>query len=210
MGHVIKASGRVIPGAVFDAHAEARAARDAARAALAAAEADAATIRADAHRRGLAQGLAEGHDRAVAEAVALLAEARAHAARTLTAAVPVAAALAAKMAERIVGRAVALAPQTMAEIVTTALAASRPRDAGVTIRVHPEDLAAVSVRREALATGAPAATELALVADESVGRHGCVIETALGRIDARLETQLAALEQAILRGQEDEVPPEDA
>jgi hypothetical protein len=35
------------------------------------------------------------------------------------------------------------------------------------------------------------------VADEAVGRAGCVIETAVGRVDARLETQLAALERAL-------------
>ena len=111
------------------------------------------------------------------------------------------------MAERIVGRAVALAPQTMAEIVATALAASRPRDAAVTIRLHPDDLAPVTARRDALAARTPAATELALVADERVGRHGCVIETALGRVDARLETQLAVLEQAILQGAGNDVEP---
>jgi flagellar biosynthesis/type III secretory pathway protein FliH len=35
------------------------------------------------------------------------------------------------------------------------------------------------------------------MADEAVGRYGCVIETPHGRVDARLETQLAALERAL-------------
>jgi len=58
---------------------------------------------------------------------------------------------------------------------------------------------AVEARRAALEAGAPAAT-LELVADEAVGRHGCVIETPQGRVDARLETQLAALERALTAG----------
>jgi len=53
-------------------------------------------------------------------------------------------------------------------------------------------------RRDALAGRAPGAAALEIVGDESVGRHGCVIETAVGRVDARLETQLAALERALM------------
>jgi len=37
------------------------------------------------------------------------------------------------------------------------------------------------------------------VADPAIGRHGCVVETVVGRLDARLDTQLDALEKA-LRG----------
>jgi flagellar biosynthesis/type III secretory pathway protein FliH len=100
------------------------------------------------------------------------------------------------MAEKIVGRAVALSPETMADIAGEALAACRPGAGTVRVRVHPDDLPAVEARREALATRAPAAA-LELVADETVGRSGCVIETPQGRVDARLETQLAALERAL-------------
>ncbi len=196
MGRVVKTTGHVVAGEVLDARDEAQAALAAARATLAEAQGEAEAIRAEARRAGLDAGRAE----AAALAAALLAGARAEAARAMTEAPPVAAALAAKMAERIVGHAVALAPQTMAEIVAAALARSQPRDAAVTVRLHPDDLPAVSARKDALAAQAPAAAAIALVADETVGHHGCVIETAHGRVDARLETQLAALEQAILRG----------
>jgi flagellar biosynthesis/type III secretory pathway protein FliH len=198
MGRLIEGPGQVIPGPIFDAHVEARAIRATARDLLAAAEAAAAELRADARRDGFALGLIEGRVQAAAQAGALLADARARAARALTAAAPAAAVLAVKMAERIVGRAVSLAPETMAEIAATAITASRPREAALTLRLHPDDLPAVSARRDLLAARAPAATEIALVADASVGRHGCVVETALGHVDARLEVQLAALERAIL------------
>ena len=79
-----------------------------------------------------------------------------------------------KQAERIVGRAVALAPELMAEIVGEALAACRPGAATVRLRIHPDDLGAVEARRAALAARAPAAA-LDFVADETVGRYGCVL-----------------------------------
>jgi flagellar biosynthesis/type III secretory pathway protein FliH len=181
---------------VLDARAEAQAALAEARATLVSAKAEAAGIRDDARR----EGHAEGRAGAAAEAAALLASARLAANRAAAESAMLASVLATKMAERIVGRAVALAPETMAEIAATALAASRPREAAVTLRLHPEDLAAVADRRDTLAARAPAAAEIALVADEAVGRYGCVVETAHGRVDARLDTQLAALEQALLRG----------
>jgi flagellar assembly protein FliH/type III secretion protein L len=130
---------------------------------------------------------------------ALLAGAGAEEARARQAATAPAIALALKMAEQIVGRAVTLAPDLMTEIVGAALDACRPRGGWVRVRVHTDDAAAVTARRDRLAARAPAGAALEIVADESVGRHGCVIETAVGRVDARLETQLAALERALLQ-----------
>jgi flagellar biosynthesis/type III secretory pathway protein FliH len=128
---------------------------------------------------------------------ALVAAARAHAAALSAAATPTAIALSTKMAEQIVGHAVAVAPGVMAEIVGVALDACRPRGDWVRVRVHPDDAAAVAARRDALVSRAPRAAVLEIVEDETVGRHGCVIETPVGRVDARLETQLAALERAL-------------
>jgi len=131
-----------------------------------------------------------------AEAAVLLVAARAEAERLLAAARPAAAVLAAKMAERIVGRAVNLDPAVMAEIAGEALAACRPRGGAVRLRAHPDDLAALAARREALLARLPAGT-LELVADESVGRAGCIVDSPVGRIDARLDAQIAALERAL-------------
>jgi flagellar biosynthesis/type III secretory pathway protein FliH len=88
----------------------------------------------------------------------------------------------------------------MADIAGAALAACRPRGESVRLRVHPDDAPALADRVQALAERLPAPGALALVTDESVGRYGCVVETALGRVDARLETQLAALERALRGG----------
>jgi flagellar biosynthesis/type III secretory pathway protein FliH len=147
---------------------------------------------ADARR----EGFAAGHADAVARAAGLLADAEAEADRALEGAGDAALALASKMAERIVGRAVVLDPGVMAEIVAEALSACRPGEAAVRIRVHPDDLTAVEGRREWLASRA-AGVRIVLAADPTVGRFGCVIDTARGRIDGRLEAQIAALEGAV-------------
>jgi len=193
VGRVVK--GHVVPKLTLDARAEAAALVARARAEAETLRAEAVAAREAARREGFETGRADG----LAEAAVALAAARAEAARIIDAAEPVALAVAAKMAEKIVGRAVALAPETMAEIAGEALAACRPGAGSVRVRVHPDDLPAVEARRAALAGRAPAAA-LELVADDAVGRHGCVIETPQGRVDARLETQLAALERALTGG----------
>jgi flagellar assembly protein FliH/type III secretion protein L len=193
MGRIFSGVGRAVPAAALDARADADALVAAARADADAIRARAAAERDEAQRRGREEGRAE----AAAEMTALLIDARAHAARLRQAATPTAIALATKMAEQIVARAVSLAPEVMADIVGVALDTCRPRGDWVRVRVHPDDAAAVLARRDALAARAPQAAALEIVGDESVGRHGCVVETAVGCIDARLETQLAALERAL-------------
>ncbi|HXU80461.1 MAG TPA: FliH/SctL family protein [Polyangia bacterium] len=151
----------------------------------------------DAERRGYQAGLAAGREAALAEATALLASARAEAEEARQQARDAAVVLARRMAAKIVGHAVEVAPEVMGEIAAQALAASRAKAGAVVLRVHPEDLAAVEASRARWGHGA---LVVQVVADGGVGRHGCVVETPAGRVDARLASQLAALEQALLRG----------
>lgn len=174
MGRVLKALGQRDP--VHAPPAETQATRD-----------EAAALFEAARRDGFAEG--------VAEAAALVSEARAQAQRALDAVTPAAIALARKMAEKIVGRAVELDPAALADIAAEALGSCRADDGAVRVRVHPDDLPAIEARRDRLAARVPA-TAVELISDPSVGRAGCVIDTPRGRIDARLDTQLAALERA--------------
>ena len=136
---------------------------------------------------------------AFAEVTALLVSARVAADAELVAAKDAALVLARKMAEKIVGRAVELDPSVLGEIVGQALEASRVRGGSVVLRVHPDDLSAVEQARPQWSQRLVMAANVRVVADASVGRHGCVVETPVGRLDARLQTQLDALERA-LRG----------
>jgi type III secretion protein L len=189
MGRVVKARGHVVPGAVLDARAEAEAllsdARDRAGATL-----------EEARRRGLELGRAEG----AAEVALLLAAGRAEAEAMLARVEPAALTIAARMAEKIVGRAVELDPSIMAAIAAEAVAACRTREGVVHLRVHPDDLAAVAPWRAPLAERLGGDATLELVADEGVERYGCVVDTPVGRVDARLSAQLAALRRALEPG----------
>jgi flagellar assembly protein FliH len=98
-----------------------------------------------------------------------------------------------------VGRAVELSPELMGAIVAEALHACRARKGPVVLRAHPEDLAAVERERPRWVARVAAGVDVRVVADLAVGRHGCVVETAVGRLDARLAAQLDAMEKA-LRG----------
>ena len=136
---------------------------------------------------------------ALAEVTRLLVSARVEAEAERAAAKDAAIVLARKMAEKIIGRAVVLDPAVMGEIAGQALAASRVRGGAVVLRVHPDDIAAVERTRPEWLARVAAGANVRVVADASVGRHGCVVETPVGRLDARLETQLDALER-VLRG----------
>jgi type III secretion protein L len=181
---------------VLDARSEAAAIRAAAQrdadALIDKARAEARALLAEAKRAGEAAGRAE----AEAAFTSLLVEARAEADRVRTTALPAARTLALRMAEKIIGRTVELDPSTLAAIAAEALTAARARAGVVVLRVHPADQAALQTERPTLAARLGAANELRLVADPTVARFGCVVETAAGRLDARLETQLAALERA--------------
>jgi flagellar biosynthesis/type III secretory pathway protein FliH len=143
--------------------------------------------------------VAASRETAFAEVTELLVSARAAAEAERAAAKDVALVLARKMAEKIVGRAVELEPSVMGEIAAQALAASRAQGGRVVLRLHPDDRAALERMRPNWPTKIAAAANVQVVADASVGRHGCVVETPVGRLDARLQTQLDALERA-LRG----------
>ena len=196
MGRIVRGSGHVVPAEVLDAKQQAAALLDAARAQAERIRADAEAAREEARR----QGHADGQDAAAAEALAVLVAARADAAAAMEAAKPAALALASKMAAKIVGRAVDLAPAVLADIAGEALRASRARPGRVVLRVNPADHATLLGAKPELHARLTAGAELELVPDAAVSRHGCIVETAAGRLDARLETQIAVLEKA-LRGQ---------
>jgi flagellar biosynthesis/type III secretory pathway protein FliH len=163
---------------------------------------DGEALRAEARR----QGYADGREAAAAELTGTLAAAALEASRERLQAEPaamrLAGRLAARMAERIVGRAVELAPDTFTEIAVQALAATRARAGLIKLRVNPDDRAALErdEARRALLARFDGVVELEIVGDAAIDRGGCVVETATVRLDARLETQIAALERAVAGG----------
>jgi flagellar assembly protein FliH len=97
--------------------------------------------------------------------------------------------LAMALARQIVRRELKTDPTQIIGIVRDAIAALPVTAREVRVHVHPEDAAVV---REHLA---PTESERAwtLVEDPVMARGGCQITTTTSRIDARLETRLAAI-----------------
>jgi flagellar biosynthesis/type III secretory pathway protein FliH len=95
-------------------------------------------------------------------------------------------------------------PQAVFQLVRQAV-----RRAGesrrIAVRLSPEDAAAVGTDTGRVAIDAPATAQVELVADPTLGRGDCVVETDFGRVDGRLETRLAELRRAF-----DEAPAEES
>jgi type III secretion protein L len=186
MGRLLKGKGYVVPREVMSA-------REQAQAVLAAAHSAATEDR----RLGYEQGLAEGREAARAEMTEILVKAQEDAEQLRAASKEAAIPIARRMAERIVGRALELHPSLIADIAAQALAASRARSGAVVLRVNPVDLVALEQERPRLAARLGASLDLQLVPDEAIARCGCLVETNVGRLDARLDRQLDAIEKAL-------------
>ena len=172
-----------MPGEVVDA-------REEARRIVAAAHEEAGEVRAAAAREGAEAGRAE-----VTELLARARQAALEAGEQSRNDLRV---LAVRIAEKILGRELTLSPEAVIDVVATALGEARSRR-HLRVRVHPGD-------RPSLLEGRPRLEEvliegaiLTLVDDDTIPRGGCIIETEVGTIDARLGSQLAAIERALVK-----------
>jgi len=109
--------------------------------------------------------------------------------------------LAVRLAERIVGGEIEKDDKTIIEIISTALQNARQQEK-LTVRVNPKDLPAIEKEAENFPAGRIRFIDF--VADPRVPSAGCLIESEVGTIDARLETQLRVLERALLSQSEGE------
>lgn len=183
-------AGRRIEADVYDAG-------ERARTLLARAEADAAALRraAEADRERVLREAAEaGRVDGLARAAATIAAAARARDRRLAALEREVVAIAVDVARKILGRELALDPDAVVGVAREALAAARGRRE-LTLRVNPADAAAVRGHEALLADGASG--PIAVREDDGVPRGGVIVETEAGLVDARLETQLAALLRAL-------------
>lgn len=146
-----------------------------------------------------AQAAAEGREKGLGAVTELLVGARAAASRARAEAAPELRVLAVRIAEKILGRALSLSPDVVVDVTAQALAAAGSARQ-VLVRCHPDDLAALERGKPRLLERVTRSQALALRGDAQVPRGGCIVETELGSIDARLSTQLEAIERA-LRGE---------
>ncbi len=102
--------------------------------------------------------------------------------------------LALEVARKVVHREVATDPDIVLTLARVALERLHPR-AVAKVRLHPEDLEYVTARRHQLSN----TSALEFVADASVGRGGCMIQSEHGDIDARIEEQFASIERGFFQ-----------
>ena len=104
--------------------------------------------------------------------------------------------LAVRIAEKLIGEELRVAPEAITGIVNEALRSVR-RAKRFAIQVHPADEPSLEEGLSALRTPAGASREIEIILNPSLSRGDCIIETEIGVIDARLDTQLKNIERAL-------------
>ncbi len=108
--------------------------------------------------------------------------------------------LSVKLAEKIIGREIKSNKQTIADTVATAMRNVRQQERLI-IRVNPADFPNVEEFKATLIHSGRFEF-LDFEPDPKISSGGCVIESEVGTVDARLETQLKILERTLLRQSE--------
>jgi flagellar assembly protein FliH len=148
----------------------------------------------EGHAAGFAQGLAEARAQG-REQLARLESICVQAARPLDALDAAVeeelAQLAMLVARRVIAHELAMQPERIAQVVRQAAAALPSATRELRVRLHPDDLALL---RELDA----AEPHWQLLADPALARGDCLLENDRSRLDARVETRLAAMIDAVL------------
>jgi flagellar assembly protein FliH len=110
-----------------------------------------------------------------------------------------------RLAHQVVRSELVQRPECVAQVAQEAVGAVMLSARHLRLRMHPQDLALI----EAGAGEALRARDVMLQADAAIRPGGCVVESDLGRVDARIESRWAqaAAVFASPRGWDDEDPP---
>lgn len=96
------------------------------------------------------------------------------------------------LANRILKHEAAVNPNTVLEQVRKALDKFQGVS-GVTVKIHPDDQQALEGSESLLSSKEHGILGLQVVADSTIQRGGCLVETNTGRVDAQLSSQLSEL-----------------
>ncbi|WP_298272632.1 FliH/SctL family protein [Geobacter sp.] len=119
--------------------------------------------------------------------------------------------LAVMIARKIVQQEIAQDPGVLASIIAAAVGGCAERDR-VVVRLNPGDHAVVSANRQGFLAGLGEDAPITLASDDGVGPGGCLVETATGTVDARIEAQIDEIYRILLeeRSAPVETPPAPA
>lgn len=171
---------------------------------LSAAEADAEHVRAEAqdllsdveatHAAAKERGFAEGREAGLAAVTEQLATLERRKEEFFAQAEPEIVKLVLQCTEKVFGRVVDAHRQVVVDVVRQAIAASIGDR--IVVSVAPSDYAVITQAEDELRGLLDRTKRIHFKEDESVSPGGCVLETEIGTIDARLETQLKAIKKA--------------
>ena len=105
--------------------------------------------------------------------------------------------LALTIARKILGRELEFSPEAVVDIVKQALSEKARQRREIFLRINPQDMQAIREHKADLLEVLSRAKEIGIREDPDVQRHGVIIETDAGIIDAQLETQLAVFERVL-------------
>lgn len=100
-----------------------------------------------------------------------------------------------RIAEKIIKYQIDIEPDTVVSMIRSALDTVKQREE-VIIKVNQEDYYYAKDKKDVFASMVEGLKTLDIVVDSSVERGGCIIETNLGNVDARISTQIHTLELA--------------
>lgn len=158
---------------------------------------------------GFSQGFEEGKiqaelatkakvDEMMREAGAVLQQAYVEKERIIQEAEPFLVELSCAIAEKVIDKQLNVDPDYTLELIKKSLA--RKREQGViTLCVSPAHFAFVQAAREELGLAIDSQAELQILPDPTVKDRGCVIRSAFGSVDARIDTQLAEIKKELVR-----------
>lgn len=165
--------------------------------------------KAEAAERGFEDGFRQGRAEAEArvqeeyaglieEARSVLESARRQKEAIISEAEPFLVELSVAVAGKLVHKQLTLEPDWVRDTVKQVL--SRSRDKGtVTLCVSPDQYAFMCDARDDLKQALDSRADLLIVPDVTVRDHGCIVRSAYGSLDARIDTQLAEIKQALLQ-----------
>lgn len=104
-----------------------------------------------------------------------------------------------EVAKKIVHREVSVDREIIQTLVRVALGHVAVKSP-VTVHLHPEDYSFVLEQRTAAAKTGESGQEIVLLADKSIERGGCFIETECGDVDARISEKFREVERAFFSG----------
>ena len=145
--------------------------------------------REEERQRGYDEGREEGQE----ELIEKISEAELAHEKILNEAEPQIVKMVMDIAEKVVGQAVL--EGAVVDVVKKAILESVGKK--IIVRIHPQDVALLKERQSEILSGLGEVRSISFQEDESIPSGGCIVETELGVVDAKLETQLNAIRKAL-------------